>query len=765
MISGCLGMAGLQKKSELKVGIDLSEIYPDWQKTDRCTKCHMAWTWEYGYYRGWDRHGFISDYSEVAPTGYKDPYGLDVPFNNFVDYYYTNWWSGEVIRDRKTKDPEMHLDGYGRINDGTVKPSDFKGEVIVVDTTGFADAVTIQEAIDKASPGATVFVRPGTYKENLRMKENIRLWGENAYTTIIDSQNKASAIVAANGCDISGFTITGTGFDYSEDRFRAAVHTVDCDSTLVIRGNLFFSNAVFGIIVESTRSDGYSINSEDRFVAPENALDTIEYSGYSNPLIIGNMFYNIGERAVYCIHSSPEIANNIFMGNLKTLGMTQLSKPFIHHNIFYRNSVSININRSMPIVSHNIMINNYWGQRIMEGSFPVIHDNVTWNSPYYNEFGEDGSRIPYKPIPGTGEQEIDPMFVDMDAGDFRYGDGSPLVGTNTNVKGYGVIVGRGIQVPPTVACQYSWAEELLHRTDQTNAIVDTIARQNARIKSIDCSYTVEYKSFMTAEYDSSGNQVSVDVKRTPVSGTTYEAQLWSMMDGKRRKVYCCDLFSGAKAETDSGTVVYDGREIRALSGRFKIDRPVMEYAEIVGERPHRENIGGLYFDYDQYLNGSIGPGGTFYYGYLRILGGEQLEETEEVDGHQCIVVRYPHLGRDQVYKFYLDSELDYRPRRLEQYFERNLYRRIDHYSYISQGGTYIPVSAQITDYAVKEPNLGKVIGITEMRVKPGTLKVNGTSLDIATILPEQIDFIEVAKNGTWTPPPKTSRRTRAEAKE
>ena len=31
----------------------------------------------------------------------------------------------------------------------------------------------------------------------------------------------------------------------------------------------------------------------------------------------------------------------------------------------------------------------------MEGSRPVIHDNVTWNSPYYNEFAEDGRHIPY----------------------------------------------------------------------------------------------------------------------------------------------------------------------------------------------------------------------------------------------------------------------------------------------------------------------------------------------------------------------------------
>ncbi len=81
--------------------------------------------------------------------------------------------------------------------------------------------------------------------------------------------------------------------------------------------------------------------------------------------------------------------------------------------------------------------------------------------------------------------------------------------------------------------------------------------------------------------------------------------------------------------------------------------------------------------YDQYLNGSIGPMGTFFYGYLTIFGGEVLDKRENVDGHECVVIVYPHIGSDQKYKFYLDPELGFCPRRLEHYFERELYRKID----------------------------------------------------------------------------------------
>lgn len=752
-ITGCLGLAGMKlRESELKAGVKLSTLHPGWAKADRCTKCHMAWSWEYGYYRGWDRHGFISDYSRVSPTGYKDPYGLDVPVNTFEKYYYTDWWSGPLLESGKKVKPRMHLDGYGRINDGTAAPDDFKGSVIVVDRTGAGDAVTIQEGIDKAAPNSTVFVKPGTYKESVRLKEGIRLWGKDAYTTIIDSENKGSCIIAANGCDISGFTITGTGFDYDKGRFRAAVYALDCDSTLIIRGNICLSNSVFGVLVESSRADGTSMDSAARYIMPENALENLEYSCYSNPRIIGNTFYNIGERAVYCIHASPEIANNIFMGNVKTLGMTQLSKPFIHHNIFYRNSVSININRSMPIVSHNIMIDNHWGQRIMEGAMPYIHDNITWNSPYYKEFAEDGRYIFHNPVPGTGEKEINPLFIDSDGGDFRFGDTSPFVGMSRKKTDYGIITGPGIQIPPTIACENSWADEFIHRTDKTVTVISAVDSQNEQIKSLQVSYTVEYRSFMEAEYDDSGNQVSVKIRRNPVSGTSYEASHWSMAEGKRRKIYSSELFSGVETMSDSGTVVFNGSVVHALSGRFKTENPAREHEQMIGEQPLRENIGGLYFDYDQYLNGSIGPAGTFYFGYLRILGGEQFDETEIVDGHECVVIRYPHIGSDQVYKFYLDPKLGYRPWRLEQYFNTMLYRRIDSYVYVSDNGINLPVSVKITDYAVKKPNVGKVIGITVMNVKPGSLKLNDRSLEIAHLLPEPIDFSEAARTGKWTPP-------------
>jgi hypothetical protein len=730
-IAGCMGASNIRKPSPAAGRVDspsaflsLKERQAAWKQSDRCTQCHMVWSWEYGYYRGWDRHGLISDYTLLSPAGYKDPWGLDVPVNSFREYYFTDWWKGSWLDERIQTAPVMHLDGYGPPNEGRSKPGDFNGEVIVVDQKGGGAARTIQEGVDRAKRGATVFVRAGRYKESVRLGEGIRLWGENPRTTIIDSGTDKSGIIAANGCDISGFTITGSGMDYDRLVFTAGIHVLDCDSTLVIRGNIFYSNAVFGVLVESSRTSGTPAHSLERYIAPEHALSPLAYSGYPNPRIIGNTFHMIGERAVYCIHSSPEIANNIFMGNVKTVGMTQLSRPFIHHNVFYRNNVPLNINRSMPVVCNNIMVRNYWGQRVIEGSSPVIHDNITWESPWYREFGEDGRPIPFVPFPGTGELTVNPAFVNPDSGDFNLSPSSPVKRPFGALNGYGLVRGYGIQCPPVVPCSESWAEIFLARNDTTRAVLAAVDSQNDRIRSLDVSYTIEYRSFMSVDFDRAGNQCAVSIVKSPVSGTDYRAHV-SMTGDTRRKTYRMARFAGKETAADSGTVFFDGERVRVSGGVFNTESKLIDDTRGVGERPVRENPGGLLLDYDQYLNGAIGPGGTFFYGFLRILGGEAIPRREKVDGRECIVIKYPHLGADQKYVFSLDPAIGYRPIRIQHFFERRLFREIDGYRYEEVGGMFFPVTATITDYVVRGPFAGKVAGTCVMKVTPGSLRVNG----------------------------------------
>ncbi len=720
LMCGCAGWFATNEienthEHDLRMGNVHGKMHPEWSSSDRCTQCHMIWSWEYGYYRPWDRHGFISDYNRTSPFAYCDPFDPDTPDNIRTEFYYTDWWKTPWF-DRPVTEPAVRFDQFERVNDGTARPEDFAGAIIVVSQDGSGDAASIQEGVDKAKFGETVFVNPGIYRERVVLKEGIRLWGKDVYTTIIDPDYTGHAITAANNCDISGFTLKGTGMNYKTYEFNAGVYALDCDSTLVIRGNFFDSNAVFGVLVESTRAGGTPQKQYDRYIPMETSLDNIRYTGFPNPRIIGNTFYMIGERAIYSIHAAPEICNNIFIGNVKTVGMTQHACPFVHHNVFYRNNVTFNTNRSKPIIAYNIMVRNYWGQRIIEGSKPYVHNNITWNSVWYREFDEAGAYIPYKPIPGVGDIELNPGFADPDNGDFRITSDSLLKRSKGTNMTYGLIRADGMQPPPVVKCERSYAEEFLSRTPEVQRIVAAIESENSRIGMIEASYTIDYKNYLDIEYNEYGDQESVSVCRTPVSGVHYEVPQWVSGEMGRQKTYMSRRFRGTETVTDSGTVLYDGEKLTVLNGDATTYVSHIEDPDNIGEHPTRETIGGLYFDYDQYLNGAIGPGDTFYYGYLKILGGIVKDETAVVDGHTCVVAVYPHLGADQLYTFYLDPDIGYRPRKLEQTFEGALYRTIDGYEYREINGKAFPVKACITDYVVKGPHRGEVAGFLNMTV-------------------------------------------------
>lgn len=74
------------------------------------------------------------------------------------------------------------------------------------------DYPTIQEAINAARPGDTIFVRTGTYYEHVIVNKSISLIGEDRGRTIIDAeQDGVTVIVIANQVSIMNFTIRNSG--------------------------------------------------------------------------------------------------------------------------------------------------------------------------------------------------------------------------------------------------------------------------------------------------------------------------------------------------------------------------------------------------------------------------------------------------------------------------------------------------------------------------------------------------------------------------
>ena len=82
---------------------------------------------------------------------------------------------------------------------------------LVVDKSGNGDYISIQQAINNARSGSTVYVKPGEYTEIIQIKKSLSLVGEDKESTLINpisEKNKYAVYVGASNVVVSGFTIT-----------------------------------------------------------------------------------------------------------------------------------------------------------------------------------------------------------------------------------------------------------------------------------------------------------------------------------------------------------------------------------------------------------------------------------------------------------------------------------------------------------------------------------------------------------------------------
>jgi len=119
------------------------------------------------------------------------------------------------------------------------------GNTLYVGGSGEGNYTKIQDAIDNASDGDTVFVYNGTYKENLIVNKSINLLGEEKNTTIIDGNQDGCTInLNTENTTIKNFTIIGGGFDTDEFKnfFRAGIRVTSSNN--IIRNNIFRKNCI-----------------------------------------------------------------------------------------------------------------------------------------------------------------------------------------------------------------------------------------------------------------------------------------------------------------------------------------------------------------------------------------------------------------------------------------------------------------------------------------------------------------------------------------
>jgi parallel beta-helix repeat protein len=116
----------------------------------------------------------------------------------------------------------------------------YESDIIYVDDDGGVDYTNIQDAIDAASEGDTIFVYPGIYYGLIIINKTLTLTGEDKSSTIIDGQQigEDTITVTAPSFYIRGFTIRngprGSGYN-------SGLKLENADDS-VIENNIFTDN-------------------------------------------------------------------------------------------------------------------------------------------------------------------------------------------------------------------------------------------------------------------------------------------------------------------------------------------------------------------------------------------------------------------------------------------------------------------------------------------------------------------------------------------
>ena len=121
---------------------------------------------------------------------------------------------------------------------------------IYVDDDGDADYNKIQDAINVANDGDTIFVYKGVYKENLYVDKSIKLISEDMNYTVIDGNEIDSVIkLLKNSISIECFTITNS----KNSSNSAGIEILSDQNT--IKNNKIIYNKGYGIYGEDLVSN------------------------------------------------------------------------------------------------------------------------------------------------------------------------------------------------------------------------------------------------------------------------------------------------------------------------------------------------------------------------------------------------------------------------------------------------------------------------------------------------------------------------------
>ena len=253
------------------------------------------------------------------------------------------------------------------------------GDTLYVGGNGPGNYTKIQDAIDNANEGDTVFVYDDSspYLERLKIETRINLIGEDKGSTIIDGESSGIVIqIFADGVQISGFTIQRSGV-YGGHGIRVESN----DNT--IYDNVFHDNPYGIMLVKSennTINDNVFTNERAGIVFNGNCTDNIIFGN----IFIGDglLLWNGDENRIFnnTVNGKPLIyledeSNLLLEGDAGQIVLVDCENITVENYIFKTVATGIQLLRSSNcLIAHN---------RVTEGYYSIYLNYFSNNNTIY----------------------------------------------------------------------------------------------------------------------------------------------------------------------------------------------------------------------------------------------------------------------------------------------------------------------------------------------------------------------------------------------
>ena len=351
---------------------------------------------------------------------------------------------------------------------------------VSADTIDVYPGESIQEAINSAFPGDTVFVHAGIYTENLMVGKTLTLIGESKENTIIDGDRKEQSVidVTASQVVITGFTVQNTSREAGTSFAGIKISGAECNVTsnnmrkTKIGISVTSHESIISKNVATDNGHGIALYSSTGAIVESNNVSRntvgISLAFSSNNTILGNRAVNssTGGHGIYI--SSNSFNNAVLMNVLRfnyhgmwlsasndnwivqnlvadneLLGIELANSP---QNIFYHNSFANNGGESMRHIKIDDKSNSIWdddypsGGNLWHGFFDIDEKSGAyqdqpgsdgiWDNPYIIDTGNRDNYPLVTPL--FWENEMPPIVTVFSPKDQTYPTTSILLNYSVN---------------------------------------------------------------------------------------------------------------------------------------------------------------------------------------------------------------------------------------------------------------------------------------------------------------------------------------------